>query len=476
MHRNKTHDLTRKRRNRRSKYDVSRIYERHPGQNKYNDAPSHLMEELASDPSLNLRRQKDRTVFTDEQMLILEAAYQKEKHPDPKRRELVAELCDLSIEKVRIWYQNRRAKEKRVEEDELALLAQRFYDNQNNGHSHYNPLSSINRKINRIFDGEDSNEKDIIKKIMKQELSSANVKAGVNREETPEKDDPWKHFRTPAMLNTDNEENIVKRLLKQGNTNMRDDTSRSGKLNPANCCSGRKQRNRADESNFYASDERRKVERDSFVGKHGITFNHPQIEQAVTTPSNGYTETVLNEGWWGRPPVTYVSSYEEMLQKQQMYLLYLMQQKYMMGNYADIFPSMQTDHGDMHQGQDGKSPFQTNNYSNMAQTNQQSTSWLNLVNSKELPAFVDTFTRNTEINLPFDKTQNTVQQSRYKLTQDHVQLPAFVDTFNRNTEINLPSDKTQNTAQQGRYKLTQDHVQDYEFVRKMYEEELRSQK
>lgn len=77
------------------------------------------------DPSLNLRRQKDRTVFTDEQMLILEAAYQKEKHPDPKRRELVAELCDLSVERVRIWYQNRRAKEKRVEEDELALLAQR---------------------------------------------------------------------------------------------------------------------------------------------------------------------------------------------------------------------------------------------------------------------------------------------------------------------------------------------------------------
>lgn len=439
MHRNKTHDLTRKRRNRRSKYDVSRIYERHPSQNKYNDEPSHLMEKLASDPSLNLRRQKDRTVFTDEQMLILEAAYQKEKHPDPKRRELVAELCDLSVERVRIWYQNRRAKEKRVEEDELALLAQRFYDNQNNNHSHYNPLSSINRKINRIFDGEDSSEKDIIKKIMKQELSSANVKTGVNREETPEKDDPWKHFRTPAMLNTDNEENIVKKLLKRGNNNMRDYTSRSEKLNPANCYSDKKKRNRADESNSYPSDERRRVERDSFVAKHGITFNHPQIDQAtVITPSNGYTETVLNEGWWGRPPVTYVSSYEEMLQKQQMYLIYLMKQKYMMGNYADVFPSMQTDHGDMHYKQDGKSTFQTNNFSNMAQTNQQSTSWLNLVNAKELPPFVDTFTRNTEINLPSDKTQNTAQQSRYKLTQDH--------------------------------------VQDYEFVRKMYEKELRSQK
>lgn len=92
----------------------------------------------------------------------------------------------------------------------------------------------------------------------------------------------------------------------------------------------------------------------------------------------------------------------------------------------------------MHYKQDGKSTFQTNNFANMAQTNQQSTSWLNLVNAKE--------------------------------------LPAFVDTFIRNTEINLPSDKTQNTAQQSRYKLTQDHVQDYEFVRKMYEKELRSQK
>ena len=81
---------------------------------------------LFADPSLNLRTQKDRTVFTDQQMIILESAFQKNKHPDAQRRGLVAELCNLSTETVRIWYQNRRAKQKRVEEDELALLASKM--------------------------------------------------------------------------------------------------------------------------------------------------------------------------------------------------------------------------------------------------------------------------------------------------------------------------------------------------------------
>ena len=81
-------------------------------------------ETLLLDPSLNLRPQKERTIFTDEQMLILERAFQRDKHPNPDVRQLIAELTALSVERVRIWYQNRRAKVKRDEEDELALLAE----------------------------------------------------------------------------------------------------------------------------------------------------------------------------------------------------------------------------------------------------------------------------------------------------------------------------------------------------------------
>ena len=41
------------------------------------------------------------------------------------QREMVAELCGLSFERIRVWYQNRRAKEKRMMEDELSLLAKK---------------------------------------------------------------------------------------------------------------------------------------------------------------------------------------------------------------------------------------------------------------------------------------------------------------------------------------------------------------
>lgn len=56
-------------------------------------------------------------------MFILERAFQIDKHPGNSIRESVARLAGLDIERVRIWYQNRRAKEKRDEEDRLAMLA-----------------------------------------------------------------------------------------------------------------------------------------------------------------------------------------------------------------------------------------------------------------------------------------------------------------------------------------------------------------
>ena len=64
-------------------------------------------------------------MFSDEQMMILEAAYQKNNHPDQGQRFMVAQLCGLIEERVRIWYQNRRAKEKRQQEDDLAFLAKK---------------------------------------------------------------------------------------------------------------------------------------------------------------------------------------------------------------------------------------------------------------------------------------------------------------------------------------------------------------
>lgn len=78
-------------------------------------------------------------MFTDRQMVILEAAYQKNQKPSQIQREMVAELCGLSFERTRVWYQNRRAKEKRMMEDELSLLAKKV------------PIQDINKTTNQFF-------------------------------------------------------------------------------------------------------------------------------------------------------------------------------------------------------------------------------------------------------------------------------------------------------------------------------------
>ena len=80
---------------------------------------------LYTDPTLNLRPVKDRTVFSDEQQIILERGYQKDKTPDLKTRQFLANLAELTEERVRIWFQNRKAKEKRDQEDELASFAEK---------------------------------------------------------------------------------------------------------------------------------------------------------------------------------------------------------------------------------------------------------------------------------------------------------------------------------------------------------------
>ena len=74
-----------------------------------------------SDPSLYLRRQKPRTVFTSDQLKVLEATFQENNYPSASTRKEVANSVNLPVDRVRVWFQNRRAKEKRLKEDRLAM-------------------------------------------------------------------------------------------------------------------------------------------------------------------------------------------------------------------------------------------------------------------------------------------------------------------------------------------------------------------
>ena len=64
---------------------------------------------------------RSRTIFSPEQLEILEEQFTKYKYPDVKHRHLIAEEVGLSDERVQVWFQNRRAKNKRQTDQQVKL-------------------------------------------------------------------------------------------------------------------------------------------------------------------------------------------------------------------------------------------------------------------------------------------------------------------------------------------------------------------
>ena len=64
---------------------------------------------------------RSRTIFNPEQLDILEQHFEKYKYPDVKRRKMIAEEIGLPEERIQIWFQNRRAKDKRQMEEQVKL-------------------------------------------------------------------------------------------------------------------------------------------------------------------------------------------------------------------------------------------------------------------------------------------------------------------------------------------------------------------
>ena len=61
------------------------------------------------------RPRRQRTTFTSEQTLKLELEYSRADYITRPRRYELAELLNLTESQIKIWFQNRRAKDKRIE-------------------------------------------------------------------------------------------------------------------------------------------------------------------------------------------------------------------------------------------------------------------------------------------------------------------------------------------------------------------------
>ena len=62
----------------------------------------------------NRRPRKMRTIFTNEQLESLEVEYQANEYITPGIRFRLAKILDLNENQIKVWFQNRRAKERRI--------------------------------------------------------------------------------------------------------------------------------------------------------------------------------------------------------------------------------------------------------------------------------------------------------------------------------------------------------------------------
>lgn len=99
------------------------------------DNCSDTSSQITSDSQQQQNRRR-RTAFNSEQLLELEREFNAKKYLSPTERAHLAHTLALSESQVKIWFQNRRAKWKRVRGQRVAPV----YQQQSSGHKIHVPI------------------------------------------------------------------------------------------------------------------------------------------------------------------------------------------------------------------------------------------------------------------------------------------------------------------------------------------------
>ncbi|KAL3122815.1 hypothetical protein niasHT_009106 [Heterodera trifolii] len=59
------------------------------------------------------RKRRHRTIFTEDQLFLMEEAFINTQYPDVQMREQLADKLKMREERVEVWFKNRRAKERK---------------------------------------------------------------------------------------------------------------------------------------------------------------------------------------------------------------------------------------------------------------------------------------------------------------------------------------------------------------------------
>ncbi|CAK5086184.1 unnamed protein product [Meloidogyne enterolobii] len=120
------------------------------------------------------RKRRHRTIFTEDQLLMLESAFSMTQYPDVGVRERLADQCELREERVEVWFKNRRAKLRKKTREVQAIMQQHIQreDNshsQNNGRCNYVILQQENLNESGPENEEEEEENTNVKSVERKE-------------------------------------------------------------------------------------------------------------------------------------------------------------------------------------------------------------------------------------------------------------------------------------------------------------------